>query len=446
MTNTFTELTSAFVNLAWGPWLVIFLVGSGLFFTIYSGFVPLKKFGRGFFLLKGGSKSEVGSISKYQALATSLSGTIGLGNIAGVALAIKLAGPGAIFWMWVTAIVGMGTKFFTCSLAVMYREQNEKGDFLSGPMYVIKNAMPKQFLFLAYFFAFFGMIGALPALQSNQIVQIFREVLYPKSGLSTEFQFNLIAGLSLATIAGFVILGGLKRIANFSSWLVPFMGGLYVFCALLAGITNFSMLDDVFLLIVSDAFTGKAVAGGSFMGVLIYGIQRGAYSNEAGIGTEAMVHGSAKTNSPIDQGMIAMLGPVFDTLIVCTATAIIILLSGVWMDPGLVGVGLTAKAFEELLGPFGLWCVFFCALSFGISTIFTYSYYGSACSRFIFGDRFQKPYLWILILCVVVFSVASLEATINIIDGSFAMMAIPTLVSTIYLAPKIKSAYKNLKI
>lgn len=444
MTSTFTELTSMFVNLAWGPWLVIFLVGSGIFFTIYSGFVPIKNFTRGFFLLRDGSPGGSGSISRYQALATSLSGTIGLGNIAGVALAIKLAGPGAIFWMWVTAIVGMGTKFFTCSLSVMYREQNDKGEFLSGPMYVIKNAMPKQFIFLAYFFAFFGMIGALPALQSNQIVQIFREVLYPYSNFSSEFQFNLIAGLSLATLAGFVILGGLKRIANFSSWLVPFMGGLYIFCALLAAVTNFSMLGDIFALIVSDAFTGKAVAGGSFMGVLIYGIQRGAYSNEAGIGTEAMVHGSAKTNSPIDQGMIAMLGPIFDTLIVCTATAVIILLSGAWIDTDLVGVGLTARAFEELLGPFGLWCVFICALSFGISTIFTYSYYGSACSRFIFGDRFQKTYLWILIFCVVIFSVASLEATINIIDGSFAMMAIPTLISSIYLAPKIKAAYKNL--
>ena len=446
MTNTFTELTSIFVNLAWGPWLVILLVGSGIFFTIYSGFVPIKNFARGFSLLRDGSSEGSGSISKYQALATSLSGTIGLGNIAGVALAIKIAGPGAIFWMWVTAIVGMGTKFFTCSLSVMYREQNDKGEFLSGPMYVIKNAMPKQFIFLAYFFALFGMIGALPALQSNQIVQIFREVLYPHSNFFSEFQFNLIAGLTLATLAGFVILGGLKRIANFSSWLVPFMGGLYIFCALLAAVTNFSMLGDIFALIVTDAFSGKAVAGGSFMGVLIYGIQRGAYSNEAGIGTEAMVHGSAKTNSPIDQGMIAMLGPIFDTLIVCTATAVIILLSGVWADTDLVGVGLTARAFEELLGPFGLWCVFICALSFGISTIFTYSYYGSACSRFIFGDRFQKAYLWILIFCVVIFSVASLEATINIIDGSFAMMAIPTLISSIYLAPKIKAAYKNLNL
>ncbi|MEY2972267.1 MAG: hypothetical protein RI886_44 [Pseudomonadota bacterium] len=444
MTNTFTELTSIFVNLAWGPWLVILLVGSGVFFTIYSGFVPIKNFTRGFFLLRGGSNVGAGSISRYQALATSLSGTIGLGNIAGVALAIKLAGPGAIFWMWITAIVGMGTKFFTCSLSVMYREQNSKGEFLSGPMYVIKNAMPKQFLFLAYFFAFFGMIGALPALQSNQIVQIFREVLYPHSNFSSEFQFNLIAGLILATLAGFVILGGLKRIANFSAWLVPFMGGLYIFCAFLAGFMHASMLDDVFSLILADAFSGKAVAGGSFMGVLIYGIQRGAYSNEAGIGTEAMIHGTAKTNNPIDQGMIAMLGPIFDTLIICTATAVIILLSGVWVDTNLIGVGLTAKAFEELLGPFGLWCVFICALSFGISTIFTYSYYGSACSRFIFGDKFQKTYLWILILCVVIFSVASLEATINIIDGSFAMMAIPTLISSIYLAPKIKAAYKKL--
>ncbi len=435
-------ISKKFVDFAWGPWLVILLVGSGLFFSIYSKFTPFKYIKRGFRLLFQKNSEEQGSISRYEALAAALSGTIGLGNIAGVALAIKLAGPGAIFWMWVTACIGIATKFFTCSLSVMYRETGKDGALLAGPMYVIKNGLSSRWMFLAYFFAFFGMIGSLPALQSNQMAQIIRDFAF-SGGIENAFYFNLMIGLSIATLSGIVIIGGLKRIAKASAWLVPIMGGIYIAAAIIIMLLNFSSVPAAIGSIFIDAFSGSAVIGGTFMGVLIYGIQRGAFSNEAGIGTEALVHGAAKTNNPINQGMVAMIGPIFDTLMVCTATAIVIILSGLWADSSFEGATLTAQAFQKMLGAPGTAIVFLSVLLFGISTIFTYSYYGSSCARFIFGPNSQRIYLYIFIAFIVFFSVISLESAINIIDGSFAMMAIPTLISSLVLAPKVMQKVKE---
>ena len=378
-----------------------------------------------------------GSISKYQALSSALSGTIGLGNIAGVALAIQLAGPGAVFWMWITACLGIATKFFTCSLSVMYREKDSDGTILGGPMYVIKNGLSSKWAFLAYLFAFFGMIGGLPAVQSNQMVQIISEFALPVLSFDNQLVFNMICGLIIAVLAGTVIIGGLTRIAKASSWLVPIMGGLYVFTAAFILIANFEGVPSVIKIIFSDAFTGTSVAGGTLMGVIMYGIQRGAFSNEAGIGTEALIHGTAKTNSPIKQGFVAMIGPIFDTLLICTATAVVIILSGLWVDDEYSGVSLTAMAFQTFLGGAGIAVVFLCVVFFGISTIFTYSYYGSVCARFLFGPKGQRIYLYIFIATIIFFASISLDSAINIIDGSFAMMAIPTLISSIILAPKV---------
>ena len=381
--------------------------------------------------------SSVGSISKYQALSSALSGTIGLGNIAGVALAIQLAGPGAVFWMWITACLGIATKFFTCSLSVMYREKDPDGTILGGPMYVIKNGLSSKWAFLAYLFAFFGMIGGLPAVQSNQMVQIISEFALPVLSFDNQLIFNMICGLIIAVLAGSVIIGGLTRIAKASSWLVPIMGGLYVLTATFILVANFEDVPSVIKIIFSDAFTGTSVAGGTLMGVIMYGIQRGAFSNEAGIGTEALIHGTAKTSSPIKQGFVAMIGPIFDTLLICTATAVVIILSGLWVGDEYSGVSLTAIAFQAFLGNTGIAVVFLCVVFFGISTIFTYSYYGSVCARFLFGPRGQRIYLYIFIATIIFFASISLDSAINIIDGSFAMMAIPTLISSIILAPKV---------
>ena len=434
---SFAEITNVFVSLAWGPWLVFLLVGSGFFFSIFSRFIPFRNLKNGFKYLFQKDNTSEGRISKYEALSSALSGTIGLGNIAGVALAVQLAGPGAVFWMWMTACLGIATKFFTCSLSVMYREKDSDGTILGGPMYVIKNGLSSKWAFLAYLFAFFGMIGGLPAVQSNQMVQIISDFALPILSFDNQFVFNLVCGIIIALVAGTVIIGGLTRIAKASSWLVPVMGGLYILSATIILIANFEAVPNVFKIIFLDAFSGTSVAGGTLMGVIMYGIQRGAFSNEAGIGTEALIHGTAKTNNPIKQGFVAMIGPIFDTLLICTATAVVIILSGLWASDEYSGVSLTAMAFQAFLGNVGVGVVFFCVVFFGISTIFTYSYYGSVCARFLFGIKGQKIYLYIFISTIVFFASISLDSAINIIDGSFAMMAIPTLVSSIILAPKV---------
>ena len=434
---SFAEITNVFVSLAWGPWLVFLLVGSGLFFSIFSRFIPFRNLKNGFKYLFQKDNTSEGSISKYEALSSALSGTIGLGNIAGVALAIQLAGPGAVFWMWMTACLGIATKFFTCSLSVMYREKDSDGTILGGPMYVIKNGLSSKWAFLAYLFAFFGMIGGLPAVQSNQMVQIISDFALPILSFDNQLVFNLVCGIIIALVAGTVIIGGLTRIAKASSWLVPVMGGLYILSAALILIANFEAVPNVLKIIFLDAFSGTSVAGGTLIGVIMYGIQRGAFSNEAGIGTEALIHGTAKTNNPIKQGFVAMIGPIFDTLLICTATAVVIILSGLWASDEYSGVSLTAMAFQAFLGNVGVGIVFLCVVFFGISTIFTYSYYGSVCARFLFGVKGQKIYLYIFISTIIFFASISLDSAINIIDGSFAMMAIPTLVSSIILAPKV---------
>ena len=415
-------------------WNVPILVGSGIFFLIYSKLTPFKYIIHAFNLIRGkySSKEDIGQVTHFQALTTALSGTIGLGNIAGVAIAIKLAGPGAIFWMWLTAIVGIATKFFTCTLSVMYRDVDEYGNVNGGPMYVIKNALPASMLPLAYFFAAAGLIGALPGFQSNQLVQIMGDLPM------LQFEnFNLIAGVVLAIITGVIILGGLIRIAKVSEWLVPLMSVLYFGATVVALLLNFEDVIPAFKIIIEDAFTGSAVAGGSVIAVIIMGVRRGAHSNEAGIGTETLVHGSAKTSDPVKQGLVAMLGPIFDTLIMCTSTALLIIISGVWLNSDANGVTLTAEAFSMLLGPIGYAVLFICVISFGATTIFTYSYYGSACSRFLFGEKGVRVYQWIIIFFVIVFAVIPIEAAINIIDISFALMAIPTLISSVWLAPKV---------
>ena len=428
-----------FATAAWGPWLIFLLIGSGIFFLIYSRFEIFRYLSHAFEILFSREKNnEEGEVSPFQALTASLSGTIGLGNIAGVALAISIAGPGSIFWMWVTAIIGIATKFFTCTLSVMFREKSNEGEILGGPMYVIKNGLPKNMLPLAYFFAFAGMIGCLPAFQSNQLIQITGDL-----GFSNIENFNIYGGLSLASITALVVLGGLKRIAEVASYLVPFMGSIYFGAMLIAIVLNINLVIPAFSLIITDAFSGTAIAGGTFFGVLIYGVRRGAFSNEAGMGTESLVHGVAKVSNPVKQGLVAMTGPIFDTLIICTATALMILISGVWETSASQGVTLTAEAFSSLLGSFGGFVLFACVICFGLSTIFTYSYYGASCSRFLFGKLGMRFYIYLYIISIFVYSIVPIDIAINIADGAFAMMAIPTLVSAVWLAPKVMQASKN---
>ena len=423
-----------FVNYAWGWQTAVLLLGAGVYFSIRTKLKPFRYLGYAFEVLQGKhpSKDEVGEVSHFRALTASLSGTIGLGNIAGVAVAIQIGGAGAIFWMWVTAVFGIATKFFTATLSVLYRETGPDGKPNAGTMYIIKNGLPKYMMPLAYFFAFSGVIAGLPAFQANQVVQLTNDLYFPDVE-----NFSYFAGAFLVVITAAVVLGGLKRIANVSALLVPFMGGLYWVAVLIAVLLNYQQFFPALALIVTEAFSLDSAVAGGLVAVILTGIKRGAFSNEAGIGTEALIHGAAKTSNPVKQGLIAMTGPIFDTLIMCTLTAVIILISGVYQTSDSQGVSLTSEAFLTTLGPVGPIILFVCVVSFGLSTIFTYSYYGSSCAKFLFGEKSVKIYQYIFIIFVFIFSITSLDLALNVIDSAFAMMAVPTLIASIWLAPKV---------
>jgi AGCS family alanine or glycine:cation symporter len=448
MLDTIQYITTQFANYAWGPWLLCLLLGGGFYFLACSKFAPFFYLRHAIDLVRGkyDNPNDPGHISHFSALTAAMAGTIGMGNIAGVALAIQIGGPGAIFWMWITAILGIATKFFTCSLAVMYRGYDDNGELQGGPMYVIREALPKRWHFLATVFAVVGLIGCLPALQSNQLIQIFRDLVMIDQGLlgadEDPFMFNLSSGIVLAGITGAVIFGGLHRIAGTARVLVPVMTAVYLVAVLVALTLNAGAIPAAFATILTDAFTGEAAAGGSLLAVVLYGVQRGAYSNEAGMGTESLVHGAAKTNEPIREGLVAMIGPIVDTLIVCTATALMILIAGTWQSDASQGVTLTANAFSTLLGPAGTLVVFVCVLCFATTTIFTYSFYGSQCASFVFGTKYINAYRMVFVLSIVLIAVVSIESAVSLIDGSFALMAIPTMVSAILLAPKVLAAAK----
>lgn len=430
---------------AWGTPLVVLILGGGLYFLWLSGFLPFRYLGHSVGLLSGryDRADDPGDITHFQALSSALAGTIGMGNIAGVAVAITVGGPGAVFWMWMTAIVGIATKFFTCSLAVMYRGRDSQGQLQGGPMYVITEGLGPRYKPLATLFCLAGVIGCLPLVQINQLVQTVREVVFIDQGWlepANSMPFNFVAGLILATIVALVIFGGLTRIAQVAGKLVPTMALLYIGSALFVVITNLSEVPSILWLIITDAFTGAAVAGGAIGAVISNGVRRGVFSNEAGVGTEAMAHGAAKTQEPIREGLVAMVGPIIDTLFICTCTAIMILLTGVWETGDANGVTLTARAFEASIPHFGLAILVICIVCFGISTIFSYSYYGAKCLGFLVGAERQHYYNYLIVIMTVVAALMSIDAMVNLIDLAFACMAIPTMSAALLLSRRVMIA------
>ena len=430
---------------AWGTPLVVLILGGGLYFLWLSGFLPFRYLGHSVGLLSGryDRADDPGDITHFQALSSALAGTIGMGNIAGVAVAITVGGPGAVFWMWMTAIVGIATKFFTCSLAVMYRGRDSQGQLQGGPMYVITEGLGPRYKPLATLFCLAGVIGCLPLVQINQLVQTVREVVFIDQGWlepANSMSFNFVAGLTLATIVALVIFGGLTRIAQVAGKLVPTMALLYIGSALFVVITNLSEVPSILWLIITDAFTGAAVAGGAIGAVISNGVRRGVFSNEAGVGTEAMAHGAAKTQEPIREGLVAMVGPIIDTLFICTCTAIMILLTGVWETGDANGVTLTARAFEASIPHFGLAILVICIVCFGVSTIFSYSYYGAKCLGFLVGAERQHYYNYLIVIMTVVAALMSIDAMVNLIDLAFACMAIPTMSAALLLSRRVMIA------
>ncbi len=314
-------------------------------------------------------------------------------------------------------------------------------------MYVIVEGLGQRWRPLAVLFSVAGLIGCLPAFQTNQLVQVIRDLLFIDNGWlaadADPLVFNFGAGVLIAAAAASVIFGGITRIAAVAARMVPFMAGLYLLSSVAALLLNAEAVPAAIALIFTDAFTGEAAAGGALLTVILYGVQRGAYSNEAGIGTEALAHGAARTSEPIREGLVAMTGPVIDTLIICTATALMILVSGVWQTNDSNGVTLTAAAFTNLLGTPGTVIIFVYVICFSITTILTYSFYGTQCAGFAFGAHRKQHYRWVYLGFILVAAVISLESAIGIIDGSFALMAIPTMVSALLLAPKVLQASKT---
>ena len=428
------EILNYVSGFIWGPFTLILILGTGIFLSLgLKGFtltyiaVAFKQ------LFSKEEDSSSGEISSFQSLTTALSATVGTGNIAGVATAIFVGGPGAIFWMWVSAVFGMATKFAEAFLAIKYREKNELGETIGGPMYYIKNGLTSKFIVFAYLFATAGMIAALGignGVQVNSVSQVIND----------EFGFSTFSiGIVIAILVALVILGGIKSIGNITSKLVPVMSLVYILGGLLIIILNANQVGYVFNLIVTSAFTTTAAAGG-FAGATVwmalrYGVARGVFSNEAGLGSSPIAHAAAKTNNPVKQGMISMLEPLIDTLIVCTITAFVILMSNQWVGE-INGAVLTVASFENLLAN-GKYIVIFGLILFSFSTIIGWSYYGEKCVEFLFGSGVIIYYriLWIVIIPVA----ASIELNLMwlIADIMNGLMSIPNLIALILLAPVI---------
>ncbi|SHH63492.1 alanine/glycine:cation symporter family protein [Winogradskyella jejuensis] len=441
-------ILAEFSSLAWGLPLLIILIGGGLYLIIRSQFLPFRYLGHAIQVLRGkyDDPNDPGQITHFQALSTALSSTIGMGNISGVALAIVVGGPGAVFWMWVSAVIGMSTKYFTSTLAILYRGKDSEGELQGGPMYFIVEGLGKRWKFLALMFSFFGILGALPVVNVNQLKQAINDIILIPNGVEVSLTSNLIIAAVLVIFTSIVVFGGLKRISNWASKLVPSMVLLYFVLVLIILFVNYTEVPKYLAMIVTDAFSAeyypkdKPFLGGVLGALILHGIKRGAFSNEAGLGTAAMAHGAAKTDEPVREGLVAMLGPAIDTLIVCTLTALAILVTGVWETTASNGVSLTAEAFQNAIPGFGQYLLMICVFIFSVSSLFSYAYYGNKCLSFLIGAKRKHYYNYLYIASIVLAATTDFKAMINFIDGVFALMAIPTMIATIILAPKVIAA------
>lgn len=453
------DAVAFFAGWIWGIPLLILLMGGGLFFMVYARFSPFLYFKHAIQVLAGKYHEEdkEGQISHYEALSTALAATVGMGNISGVAVAITMGGPGAIFWMWVSAFFGIATKFFTCTLAVMYRGKDSDGEVRGGPMYVITEGLGKKWKPLAVFFCIFALIGALPIFQANQLTAALNEVLAPSIGydVASSFSFlgidipyaSAVIGVILTVLVSSVIFGGIKRIAKVASKMVPSMVVLYFILVVYILIQNLAGIPEIFASILEEAFNGNAILGGGVGAIIVTGAKRAAFSNEAGIGTAPMVHGDSKTDEPVREGLVAMLGPAIDTLLVCTLTALVILSTGVYKpyigDGNIAGISLTLEAFNAAIPGYGAYFLGLCILVFAVSSLLSYSYYGVKCVSFMLGAKNGNLYNYLYIGTIIIGAVTSLGFVVNLIDSSFALMAIPTMISAILLAPKAWKAAQD---
>ena len=438
----FMELNSQLNSLVWGPYMLVLIVGTGVYLTTRTNFMSITKIGYVLknTLLKMFEKTTVGEgeITPFQAVATALAATIGIGNIAGVATAIALGGPGAVFWMWVSAIFGMATKYGEVVLAIKYREKTPDGRFVGGPMYYIRNGLNLKWL--AAIFAFFGALAAFGIGNMTQANSV-------AAAMEATFGANkLVSGIVLAVATAAVVLGGLKRIAQVTERLVPFMAAFYIIGGIIILIIKASSIPAAFGLIFSSAFTGTAAVGG-FAGSTImmaarYGVARGVFSNEAGLGSAPIAHAAATTDSAVKQGLWGIFEVFMDTIVVCSITALSIVVTGVWQT-GETGAALTTAAFNEgLPGPGGI-IVAVGVLLFAYSTILSWEYYGERCAEYLFGSKAIMPYRVIWIPFILIGAIGGLVTIWDIADTLNGLMAIPNLIGLLGLSGVIIKLTKD---
>lgn len=439
--QTLTDLITALNAIVWGPLMLLLILGTGLYLMFGLAFLPLRRIGFGFKLLwNGRKKTGEGDIVPFNALMTSLSATIGTGNIAGVATAIFLGGPGALFWMWCTALVGMATKYAEAVLAVKYREVDNNGLHIGGPMFYIKNGLKPHWSWLGTCFALFGAMagfGIGNTIQANSVADV----------LNTTFEVPpLLTGIIIAVLTALVLIGGIKRIANVAGKLVPLMAISYVVAGGITLVINIENLPATFALIFTHAFTPAAATGG-FAGAAVwaairFGVARGIFSNEAGLGSAPIAHAAASTNSPVQQGNIAMLGTFIDTIIICSITGLVIISTGVWSS-GETGASLSSAAFESALPGVGSYIVAIGLSIFAFTTILGWSFYSEKCFEYLFGERVITPFRICWIIAVPLGATANLSFLWLVADTLNALMAIPNLFALILLSPVVFKLTKD---
>lgn len=447
MLATIEAINNVVNNFIWGVPAMICIVGVGLLLSIRTGFLQIRKFpyamkvtiGR---MLKKREASD-GALTPFQAVCTALAATVGTGNIAGVAGAIAIGGPGAVFWMWISALLGMCTKFSEVTLAVHFREKNAEGDLVGGPMYYIKNGLKKQWHWLAYLFAAFGVLtvfGTGNATQVNTITTAIDSALYNYGVISEQnvSTLNLVIGIILAVLIGLILLGGIKRIGQVAEKLVPFMAVIYIILAIGVVILNYRNIPTVFASIFKGAFSPASVTGGvvgSFFMSMKKGVSRGIFSNEAGLGTGSIAHACADTRKPVKQGFFGIFEVFVDTIVICTLTALVILCSGV---P--VGYGDAAGAELTILGftsTYGSWVSIFTAIAmccFAFSTIIGWGLYGTRCVEFLLGTRANRPFMILYALVAIVGATMELGLMWNIAETFNGLMVIPNLIAVFLLS------------
>lgn len=444
------KLNGAVNNFIWGVPAMVCIIGVGLYLSIRTGFIQLRKFGYSMRCTIGRifKKQEAadGSMTPFQAVCTALAATVGTGNIAGVAGAIAIGGPGAVFWMWVSALLGMCTKYAEVTLAVHFREKNTDGDYVGGPMYFIKNGLGKKWMWLAYLFAFLGtcaVFGTGNATQVNTITTSIQTALRSYHLISEDAASvcNLVIGVAIAIIVGLIMLGGIKRIGHVTERLVPFMALLYILLSLGILVLNFNRIPSVLTAIIRGAFQPAAVTGGlvgSFFLSVKKGVSRGIFSNEAGLGTGSIAHACADTSEPVKQGMFGIFEVFMDTIIICTLTALVILLSGIEIPYGTdVGAELTIAGFTTV---YGSWVSIFTALAmccFAFSTIIGWGLYGSRCVEFLFGSKSIKIFTILYALVSIAGATMDLGLVWSISETFNGLMLIPNLIAVFLLSPTV---------